>query len=313
MAKISRAKLKSTEEKDGEKVTQYRRNDSDVSGPGTSPSPSLSPSFKEYDEVNRKARDGKECLQDGVFGSRETSEAATGRRKVMTRRPLGQARVNSLLLPIRSDSKYNSRRNNVSDDVGDSIPDDTRHVVESTSKREEDKGLSDKSKTTSSVAASRPQVRETPRRTARKVQSYALPRSLPAVEGNSSSEEKDSDGEFDSLDDFIVGDDESISYVDDGSDSESVAEESNNTRPAPSPRKLFRGLRPKKEQHKSNNTTKPQNGLRFPPSTTGTLHCKPALEPKLKPSILFATEQLSPKKQQHIQSALDDSDEEIKG
>ena len=74
----------------------------------------------------------------------------------------------------------------------------------------------------------------------------------PLVEDEKTDEE--SDYEFDSLDDFIVGDDEDISYYDDKEDGVEESEEEHFTKPS-SPRKLHRGITPKSAWNKENDTT----------------------------------------------------------
>jgi hypothetical protein len=97
------------------------------------------------------------------------------------------------------------------------------------------------------------------KRAAKGVRVYGQWQSSPVEEEETGDE---SDDEFDSLDDFIVGDDEDVSYYDDTEEESEESQEERFTKPS-SPRKLYRGITPKSMWNKENNTSRLTDSKKF--------------------------------------------------
>lgn len=112
-------------------------------------------------------------------------------------------------------------------------------------------------------------------------------------ETESEGEESEDDNGFDSLDDFIVSDNEDISYHE-TSDDESLEEEQEEKQPTPSPprtrKRLLRGRRPRPEiEPETTPQDSPRESLHLEPSVPATITMEvPKLE--AKPKRLFQSE-----------------------
>lgn len=155
--------------------------------------------------------------------------------RTRTRRPLGAVHTNSLRLPLSRTLR--ERLPDQGCESEDSEDGPIRRIVRANPSTDVD----DKSSRG---------VRETPRRATKGIRTHARRQSFPVEEEETAEE---SDDAFDSLDDFIVGDDEDISYYDTQDESE---EEDERLTKAPSPRKLYRAITPKSTWNKENNYTR---------------------------------------------------------
>ena len=172
----------------------------------------------------------------------DTKPGETARGRTRTRRPLRAAHVNTLLLPL-------------SRTLRESLPDQDYESEDSEGGPIRRIGQEDPPTNIYGaniwIKSSRA-VRDMSERATKGVRTNAQRRPFLVEEEEETGEE--SDDEFDSLDDFIVGDDEDISYYDTQDECEE-AEEEQFTKPS-SPRKLYRGITPKSTWNKENNTTR---------------------------------------------------------
>ncbi|PGH26575.1 hypothetical protein AJ80_01704 [Polytolypa hystricis UAMH7299] len=175
----------------------------------------------------------------GRIGSGNSSRIGSpGKRRTL--RPLRAAQINSLLLPLEKAVRNMS--------ITDGLDRENRDPVAPESEEDGRPRIMP-----AVVETNIPrQGRETPKRAAKETQRRAV-RPETAIE----EELGDSDKEgFNSLDDFIIGDDESVSYFE-NTESESGEEEEwegSFTQQSPG-RKLFRGVRPKATATRTTITT----------------------------------------------------------
>lgn len=199
---------------------------------------------KSRDEENENENDGgsltvrftslkiKESANDGDEENRD-AEPTPPRRKTKSRRPLGSTRANPLLLPLSSSSAKKERYSltnleNFHPKSENWEDEDDAHAKPNRSSKGSDETKSKPSRGAARVGRSE---------------------NIPAVEERSES----GDG-FESLDDFIISDDEDISYHDSEQDIKEENDEEEEEKEEiilmpKTPRRLFRGRRPAQAKH----------------------------------------------------------------
>ncbi|GKZ32719.1 hypothetical protein AbraIFM66950_002325 [Aspergillus brasiliensis] len=199
--------------------------------------------------------------------------------------PLKLSQVNSLLLPLSQQSRNRPPRKSVGfnyDKENDPIDDEADEADESS-------GLS----RNSSTASNRSPTRNTNREVQPRGRSRTRYMGYRREDTESEAGESEDDNGFDSMDDFIVSDDEEISYHE-TSDDESLEEEQEEKQPTPSPprtrKRLLRGRRPRPEiEPETTSQSSPRESFRLEPSVPATMTMEiPKLE--AKPKRLFQSE-----------------------
>ncbi|GLA05852.1 hypothetical protein AnigIFM60653_006368 [Aspergillus niger] len=220
--------------------------------------------------------------EDSSFSSTRSLMSNEGR----TTDPLKLSQINSLLLPLSQQSRNNRPpRKSVGynyDKENDPIDDEAEEADESS-------GLSRNSSTASNRAPTRNTNREVQPRGRSRTRYMGYRRE----ETESEAEESEENNGFDSMDDFIVSDNEEISYHE-TSDDESIEEEQEEKQPTPSPprtrKRLLRGRRPRPEiEPETTPQVSPRESLDLEPSVPATMTMEvPKLE--AKPKSLFQSE-----------------------
>ncbi|PWY94393.1 hypothetical protein BO94DRAFT_563051 [Aspergillus sclerotioniger CBS 115572] len=219
---------------------------------------------------------------DGLSETENSSFSSSSRSLLTEDRttdPLKLSQVNSLLLPLSHQPRNRSPRKSVGYNY-----DKENDPVDGEEQEDEGSSLSRNSSTASNRPAARTIARQTPPR------GRSRTRYRDHQQPETKSDDEGGENGFDSMDDFIVSDNEEISYHETSDDETSEQEEK---QPTPSPprtrKRLLRGRRPDLGMELTVQDASHNGSLHLEPSVPATLtRAVPRLD--TKPKKLFQSE-----------------------
>ncbi|WEW60605.1 hypothetical protein PRK78_006092 [Emydomyces testavorans] len=265
---------------------------------------------EEGEEINLSIEKEELAVQEVYQGEEKITPVVKSKPK-RTLRQLGVNGANTLFQSRRVSCREESRYNDyISDDENISAGSGNYE------KENDEKGLFNETK--SSAHGNKPLSHrsEIPRRSGRNTRKPSL--AAPSSEEEEETNQNQDSEEFDSLDDFIVGDDEDISYCESTEDEAEESEEEIISKPRVLGRRLFRGRKPallqdaeKNTKANTNNTTD-AHGPSELDGLAEKLRNTKLSKTELHPTAKFSKEfrELPEKKTQEERTMDDDDDSE---